>query len=221
MPIATSVGLRNDGRVYVGGAFGFSASNVLDLVGRLTADGRADPDFNAPWDRDWLEVTPDKNWVHTVAVQGNRILVGGKFSDVNGSPRGNLARFNSDGTLDSLFRASTGIDGPVKAIVVQPDGNILLGGEFTRLGGIPRNGVARLIGEAIEHMELFGSRRSAGNFQTGILTTEGSQYFLESKSELDSAQWTEVQRVTGDGLIKILIDRTAGETQKFYRVRVQ
>jgi hypothetical protein len=38
----------------------------------------------------------------------------------------------------------TGADGTVVAITLQPDGKILIGGDFTSYNGTPRNRVARL-----------------------------------------------------------------------------
>mgnify|MGYP003694317761 CR=1 FL=1 len=47
------------------------------------------------------------------------------------SARNNIARLNTDGTLDTTF--DTGTNGYVGAIAVQPDGKILVGGDFTTL----------------------------------------------------------------------------------------
>jgi uncharacterized delta-60 repeat protein len=48
------------------------------------------------------------------------------------------------GSLDSSFNPGTGVDQSVFAVVVQPDGKIVIGGDFTTVNGTPRKGVARL-----------------------------------------------------------------------------
>ena len=60
-------------------------------------------------------------------------------------------RLNADSTLDSGFNATIGgialgigIANNVGAVVVQPDGKILIVGEFTMVNGVERNGIARL-----------------------------------------------------------------------------
>src|SRR6185503_2093126 len=59
--------------------------------------------------------------------------------------RGNIARFNADGSLDSTFLSSgVGANGDVFSVVVQADGKILLFGDFTTVNGAARNRIARL-----------------------------------------------------------------------------
>ena len=56
--------------------------------------------------------------------------------------RNNIARLNSDGTLDTAFNPTA--NGSVLSIVAQRDGKILAGGGFTGIGGQIRNHIARL-----------------------------------------------------------------------------
>ena len=93
--------------------------------------------------------------VYAVAVQPDgKILVAGQFGAfrANGntvaSTRHNIARLNGDGTVDTVFDPNA--NGAVRVVVLQSDGKILIGGDFTTLqpGGtgtaITRNRIARL-----------------------------------------------------------------------------
>jgi uncharacterized delta-60 repeat protein len=86
--------------------------------------------------------------VRKIVVQPDgKVLVGGLFNSVapNGGPsfaRTNIARFNSDGTIDTNFSPQANSD--IYAIAIQPDGKILVGGYFTFIGGQFRNKIARL-----------------------------------------------------------------------------
>ena len=79
-----------------------------------------------------------------------KILIGGDFATLapNGGAaitRNRIARLNSDGTVDTTFNPNA--SGVVRAIAVQADGKILVGGEFSganSIGGQPRNRIARL-----------------------------------------------------------------------------
>jgi uncharacterized delta-60 repeat protein len=84
--------------------------------------------------------------VYCMAVQADgKILTGGAFSGVNGTPHLHLARLNADGTLDTSFNANlTAPSGRVSVIIIQKDRKILIGGKFTHVHGVSRNGVARL-----------------------------------------------------------------------------
>ena len=86
--------------------------------------------------------------VYVVVVQPDgKILIGGDFTTLspNGGAavtRNRIARLNPDGTLDTAFNPNA--NGDVYSIAVQADGKILVGGDFTSIGGQTRNHIARL-----------------------------------------------------------------------------
>ena len=91
--------------------------------------------------------------VSTLAVQADgKILVGGDFTTLGGggtgtTTRNRIGRLNADGSLDTSF--NPGANGSVLALAVQADGKILVGGDFTTLGGggtgtTTRNYIGRL-----------------------------------------------------------------------------
>ncbi len=123
--LATAV--QADGKILIGGDF----TSVLGLqrnnLARLNTDGTVDTTL-AP-------IVNDS--VRAIAVQADgKILVGGPFSGLapNGGPtitRNNVARINTDGSIDSAFNPN--LNNSLNAIAVQADGKILLGGFFTAL----------------------------------------------------------------------------------------
>ncbi len=83
--------------------------------------------------------------VNAVAIQADgKILIGGAFRNVAGTGRAGIARLNADGTLDTSFNPGAGTDFDVFVIALQPDGKILIGGDFSTFNTVSRNGVARL-----------------------------------------------------------------------------
>jgi hypothetical protein len=54
-----------------------------------------------------------------------------------------------------------------------------------------------------------------------VATTSGFTYYLEYKSAFSAANWSTATQTTGDGTVKTLVDTTATDPQRFYRVRVQ
>jgi uncharacterized delta-60 repeat protein len=82
-----------------------------------------------------------------VVQPDGKILIAGSFTTLspNGGAaitRNRIARLNADGTIDSAFDPNA--NATVSAIVLQPDGKILLGGPFTTIGGQTRNRIARV-----------------------------------------------------------------------------
>ena len=49
-----------------------------------------------------------------------------------------------DGSLDVAFDAGTFTNGQVLGAVLQPDGKLLIGGQFNQVHGVPRHNIARL-----------------------------------------------------------------------------
>ncbi|RYD85346.1 MAG: hypothetical protein EOP84_02800 [Verrucomicrobiaceae bacterium] len=73
------------------------------------------------------------------------LWVGGAFSEVSEQPRAGLARlreFDGAGLLDHEF--SPEFDGEVRCLLADGDG-VLVGGNFTRVNGLRRAGVVRLL----------------------------------------------------------------------------
>ncbi len=86
--------------------------------------------------------------VAAIVLQADgKMVLGGTFSSVNGVPRSNLARLNSDGTLDTAFANSpvAGVSGPVQALAMGEDGSIYVGGTFNQAGGVATTGLARYL----------------------------------------------------------------------------
>ena len=82
-----------------------------------------------------------------VAQSDGKILLGGNFTALspNGGTavtRNHIARLNSDGTLDANFNPN--VNGIVRAIALEADGKIVIGGDFTAVGDATRNRLARL-----------------------------------------------------------------------------
>lgn len=84
--------------------------------------------------------------VNAVVVQTDgKVVIGGRFTSVNGIPRNNLARLNPNGSVDRSFAdtIALGVNGPVQALALQSDGAIIVGGLFTQAGEIEIMNLAR------------------------------------------------------------------------------
>ncbi|MCP5524139.1 MAG: immunoglobulin domain-containing protein [Verrucomicrobiales bacterium] len=135
----TCLAVLPDGKLLVGGSFTSVAGATRNYLARLYPSGRLD----RPFDAQVAAAGSSNPYVCTLALQPDgKVVVGGDFRMVGGVPRLNLARLQSDGTLDAGFVADA--NQPVRALALQPDGRILVGGQFTVLAGEPRAYLARL-----------------------------------------------------------------------------
>jgi len=149
--IVNTVLLQPDGKILVGGyftqflPFGTSSPTGSAYIARLNHDGSVDTTFG-----------PQANGVvRAMALEPNgQILVSGGFTSIQGTggstqvTRNYLARLNADGSLDTGFNPN--VNGVVYAIACQPNGQVVIGGEFTAVQAngaaapTTRNHIARL-----------------------------------------------------------------------------
>lgn len=126
----TAMVLQPDGRIVCGGGFdAYSGVPREDLV-RLYPDGTVDMGF-AP-----MPTTGSGASVQALYLQADgKILVGGAFAEMNGSPASGLTRLEPNGTNDAGF--SHTIDANLFAVASVPNGNVFVGGDiFTPEAGI-------------------------------------------------------------------------------------
>lgn len=107
---------------------------------RLLSNGTLDPGFTQ-WPFTLFSGRGDRIALQT---DGKVILVG-RFTNIGGTNYGRIIRFNSNGTIDNTFNTSqSGFNNSVKAIAIQSDGKVLLGGSFTSYNGTTLNRIVRL-----------------------------------------------------------------------------
>jgi uncharacterized delta-60 repeat protein len=133
-----SIAVQADGKILAGGLFttvspSGNPASTRNSIARLETDGRLDQTLN-------LSILAEP--IAAIAMQADgKILIGGFIFSLPGIS-GNMARLNTDGTVDTAFNPN--VNGFVRSIAVQADGKILVGGAFTNVGGQPRNRIARL-----------------------------------------------------------------------------
>ncbi|MFO0484024.1 MAG: delta-60 repeat domain-containing protein, partial [Sphingobacteriia bacterium] len=131
--------LQPDGKMFIAGIFTSYNGTFRNRLARLNIDGSLDTSFNPG-------VATDDFVLELVVQHDGKVLIGGRLTSYNGTARKNIARLSSDGTLDESFNPGVGMNGLVRALVLQPDGKVLIGGDFTSYNGSPRAYVARVLG---------------------------------------------------------------------------
>lgn len=95
--------------------------------------------------------------------------VGGEFTNYDATGRSYLVKINEDGTLDTTFNPPV-LNARVRHITVQPDGKLLVAGDFSQVGGVSRNrGLLRLHADGSEDT-AFSTNTGAGGNGNGYAT---------------------------------------------------
>jgi uncharacterized delta-60 repeat protein len=129
-----------DNTILVGGTFtsynGVARSNLIRLFSNASLDTNFNPAVTGSFAGGGI--TSIRN------QPDGKFLIAGFFDTVNGLPRIGLARLNNDGTSDNSFAPAVQFAGSATNIQLQPDGKIVVGGQFTSIAGASRNRIARL-----------------------------------------------------------------------------
>ncbi len=163
-----AVAVQSDGKLVVGGSFTSVNGLSRSRLARLNEDGSLDPGFSpnvaGPV---WSVVTqPD-----------GRILIGGNMGSVNGVNRMRVARLLADGTVDPSFDPLAGPDNQVRALALQPDGKLLVGGDFASVNGVERKLIARLeAGPDAPTVALNGSAALTHEYNTPFIDPGGTAF---------------------------------------------
>ena len=132
-----TIAIQSDGKILVGGDFSNYNETGINRIARLNSDGSIDNTFNIG--------TGFNSPVRTIAIQSDgKILVGGDFSDYDGTTASCITRLNTDGLIDNAFNIGTGFNDFVNTITIQSDGKILVGGRFTGYDSTDAYRIARL-----------------------------------------------------------------------------
>ncbi len=135
--------IQNDGKIIVGGNLTSYNGTVRNGIARLNTNGTLDTSFNPGTGASNSVLTT--TMVITTSIQNDgKIVIGGSFTNYNGTARNRIARLNTNGSLDTSFNPGTGANERVSITSFQNDGKIIIGGSFTSYNGTTRNRIARL-----------------------------------------------------------------------------
>jgi len=205
---------------YIAGNFDSIASISSKGVGKLTCNNIKDTAFNVGTGLNLIysgnEPRTNSGIGYAIAYDPdptrNRVYVGGNFSQYNGVARNNFVVLNaSTGAIDNTFSMGVGFqneDGSssttygsahVKTIVIQPDGKILVGGNFHTYNGIAVNRLIRL--------NIDGSRDT--NFTARVFTgsTPQDPFINDISLDLDGSMFVTGHFLTYDGVNSYFITK--------------
>ncbi|MCP4849056.1 MAG: hypothetical protein GY899_14035 [Verrucomicrobiaceae bacterium] len=153
-----AVALQPDGKVLVGGKFKRFNNVWRKGLARLNSDGTLDWSFNVGQ----AVHSDEAGWVHSIVLQDQRAFGGGNggvsqindykvvicgcFARYNYRPAYSIARLHMNGLYDSTFETRRGVAGFVHSAVAQEDGKLVIAGTFSRVDGVARRNIARVLG---------------------------------------------------------------------------
>ncbi len=124
--VVNAIAIQSDGKVVIGGAFTTVNSALRNRIARLNSDGSPDNTF-------MNGLSGASSTVRCLQIQDDgKILIGGDFSLINGTPHRYVARLNTNGAVDATFTSyPLAANGPVYSLALQTNDAVVIGGSFS------------------------------------------------------------------------------------------
>ena len=145
-----------DGKILAAGGFSLLDGETCNQVARLHPDGARDTGFDAG--------SGPTGLVYSMALQlDGAIILGGEFLSFSGPISPNLVRLHSNGELDTDFMVGDGPhgsdgggNGHVYECRIQPNGQLVIAGDFHSYGDVARGNIARVYTDGSSEVPTFG-----------------------------------------------------------------
>ncbi|MBE0541227.1 MAG: immunoglobulin domain-containing protein [Verrucomicrobia bacterium] len=206
----SALALQTDGKILLGGLFTTLAGQTRNRLGRLNANGTLDTSFS----------TTASATVYSLAVQPDgKILVGGDFTFLAGQTRRYIGRLTTNGILDTSFNTTLFNPPPVgslvarvQAILLQPDGKIILGGRISFNGGPFTGFISRVHTNGATDTSFITTSGVSGPVASLAFQTDGKILAGGLFTSLRGEARSRLGRLNADGSLDTTFDPGADNT---------
>jgi uncharacterized delta-60 repeat protein len=134
-----SIAIQSDNKLVVVGTFTTWISTSVNRIVRLNTDGTRDTAFTTALG---AGITSTSGPQVVLVQPDQKILLGGIFTSISGTTCNNIARINTNGSLDTAFSTSVGA-GPsassaVQSLALQSNNSIIAGGTWTSWNSVAK-----------------------------------------------------------------------------------
>jgi uncharacterized delta-60 repeat protein len=199
----SNIAIQSNGKILVGGDFFNYNGTAIKNIARLNTDGGLDTSF--------IPGVGPSSSVYAIAVQSDgKILIGGDFWSYSGTSRNGIARLNSNGTLDTSFDPGDGTDATVWSTSIQPDGKIIIAGDFATYDSVDRNGIARLNTDGSLDTSFDSSVGADNSVWATALQSDGKIVIGGYFTSYDGTSRNRIARLNSNGTLDSTFDPGSG-----------
>jgi uncharacterized delta-60 repeat protein len=207
----STIKVQADGKILISGFFFHYNGAPQQLIARLNTDGSLDTTFKP---------SPVANATSTIHLQADgKIIVSGSYTDGNvAHPR--VLRLNTDGSLDTTFDQGVGGNNSVTVRALQPDGKIIIGGDFTTYSGTSRSYFARLNSDGSVDTTFNPVVDSNDAYNSVTLQPDGKLIVAGSVYDVNGVHGR-IKRLNADGSLDASFDQGTGPNLSIYTTALQ
>lgn len=129
-----------EGSWFIGGSFSVFNGQNQGRLAKINSDGEHDIAYLSSG------IGFDNSVLNILPLPNQKIIVGGNFNKFNGTAVSKITCLLEDGSIDTSFNTGkTGANYLVKTTVLQADGKIVIGGNFTKYNDMLSNRIIRIL----------------------------------------------------------------------------
>jgi uncharacterized delta-60 repeat protein/uncharacterized repeat protein (TIGR01451 family) len=198
--------------------FILSFIKILLCYVAISQPGAIDHNFN-PVDKGFGYGDGFMQEVFSTAIQDDgKIIVGGIFRSFDRIEINRIARLTSNGTLDTTFNVGSGFNDWVTSTVIQKDGKILVGGQFTSYNGTTLNSIARLnLNGSLDTSFKIGSGVN-GIIHSILVLNDGKIILGGDFTHFNGSSRNRIACLNTDGSLDTLFNPNAGFNSTVYSI---
>ncbi|GAA4371571.1 T9SS type A sorting domain-containing protein [Hymenobacter koreensis] len=208
----SAVALQPDGKILVGSGMSLQGQPETGGIVRLNADGTRDASFNVG-----TGAGSTGAFIRSILVQADgKIVAGGTFTTFNGQSANGIVRLNANGSTDAGFAVGAGATNAtsgstVRTIVQQPDGKLLIGGDFTEFNGVTSPRLVRLeLTGAVDNSLALGAGFNSGGVFSLLLTSTNDILVGGSFTQYNGVARTRLARISSTGTLDATFGAAGG-----------
>ena len=219
-PVYAAV-VQPDNKTVFAGEFNAYDTVPRNAIARMNADGSLDTGFLA---------SPNSGadgLITCLALETNGdIYIGGEFDSFNGTNRYSVGRLNPDGSLDLTFNPGVGVNssngpGTVSAMQLQPDGKLLIAGDFISVNTTNRNNIARLNPDGSLDTSFDPGVGPSDIINAIALQANGQILIGGNFTSVDGTNLNYIARLNSDGTLDTAFNPGTGPDGSVYAIAVQ
>jgi uncharacterized delta-60 repeat protein len=202
---ATGLAVQSDDDILASGEFGFNSGAYRNGIARLSPCGILDTNYaSVPG------VNPGGTAFTLALPSSGQAFLGGNFFNYNGTNSIGIIQLDSGGNVFTGFSPASGITlgGTNFTIALQPDGKIIIGGEFDDYNGTTRHRIARIQANGTLDPQ-FDPGTGPNNTVSGIAIQADGKVIVTGKfTSFNSLPRIGITRLNGDQAPSVLSQPT-------------
>lgn len=205
----------SDNKTMAFGNFTKFNGTSVSRIARLLEDGVLDLSFNSAG-------VGANNSIKTAVIQTDKkIVIAGNFTSYNGIITNRIARISTDGAADPTFSVGTGFNNQVYALALQPDGKVVVGGNFTIYNSTSVNRIVRLLSDGTIDLSFNIGSGADGIVETMLLQPDGKIVLGGRFSTYNGNSYNKLVRLNTDGSVDASFSSGSGFDKYVYTIAIQ